>query len=63
MFVIMLSSGDVIEVNMQVGISNMNIQVGICNIPTILCCAYTVMMSTRNTGDRIYVMQIIHIHE
>ena len=59
----MLSSGDVIEVNMQVGISNMNMQVGICNITTILCCAYIVMMSARNTGDRIYAMQIIHVYE
>ena len=41
----MLSSGDVIEVNMQVGVCNMNMQVGICNITTVLSGAYTVMIT------------------
>ena len=50
---IMLYSGDVIEVNMQMGI---------CKI-IIIRSAYTVMMSVRYTENRIYVMQSIHVHE
>ena len=48
------ASGDVIAVNMQmgirymimhVGICNMNMQVSVCNITVLRCRAYTVMMS------------------
>ena len=53
----MVSSGDVIEMNMQVGVYNMNMQVGICHITTILCGAYTVMMFARYTENRIDAMQ------
>ena len=46
-----------IAVTIQVGISNMNMQVGICNITTILCRAYTVMMSARYTENGIDAIQ------
>jgi len=46
--------GDVIEVNMQMGI---------CNITIIRCCVYTIMMSARYTENRRYAVQSIHVHE
>ena len=55
----MMSSGDVIEMNMQMGICIMNMQVGICNITTILCCAYTVLMSAiQETEYSIYAHHV-----